>query len=37
MREAQIVHGALTVYDLPDLAAVLGGRLIVEPPSGPHP
>lgn len=27
---SQIVHGALTTYDLPDLAATLGGKLTVE-------
>jgi len=26
------VHGALTVYDLPDLAATLGGKLTIEEP-----
>jgi hypothetical protein len=25
---AQIVHGALVVYDLPDLAATLGDKLV---------
>jgi hypothetical protein len=27
---SQIVHGALTTYDLPDLAATLGGKLTIE-------
>ena len=31
MRAAQIVHGALTVYDLSDLATNLGARLTVAP------
>ncbi|MBP8130461.1 MAG: acetylxylan esterase [Candidatus Hydrogenedentes bacterium] len=31
------VHGALTVYDLPDLARTLGGKLTVEAPAGPAP
>jgi hypothetical protein len=26
------VHGALRVYDLPDLAATLGGKLTIEQP-----
>ena len=30
VQAAQIVHGALTTYDLPDLAATLGGKLTVE-------
>jgi len=29
------VHGALTRYDLPDLAAALGGRLVIEEPRDP--
>jgi len=29
----EIVHGALEVYDLPDLAGVLGDKLTVEGPS----
>ena len=29
---ALIVHGALTTYDLPDLAATLGGKLAIEQP-----
>jgi len=27
---SQIVHGALMTYDLPDLAAMLGGKLTIE-------
>jgi dienelactone hydrolase len=30
----QIVHGALLVYDLPDLAATLGDKLTIEQPAG---
>jgi hypothetical protein len=26
------VHGALTLYDLPDLAATLGDRLVLDKP-----
>ncbi len=29
------VHGALTVYDLPDLVRLLGDRITVESPAGP--
>jgi len=29
---SQIVHSALTTYDLPDLAATLGGKLTIEQP-----
>ncbi|HNR32527.1 MAG TPA: hypothetical protein PKI11_16680, partial [Candidatus Hydrogenedentes bacterium] len=29
------VHGALTVYDLPDLAATLGAKLTIEAAVGP--
>jgi hypothetical protein len=34
---AQIVHGALKTYDLPDLAATLEGRLTVEQPTDGKP
>ncbi len=34
---AQIVHGALQTYDLPDLAATLGDRLTVEQPTDGKP
>ena len=30
VQPVQIVHGALTLYDLPDLAATLGSRLTIE-------
>jgi len=37
VQAAQIVHGALQQYDLPDLAATLDGRLTVEQPTDGKP
>jgi dienelactone hydrolase len=37
VQAGQIVHAALTVYDLPDLAATLGGKLSLDPPVDGRP
>ena len=37
VEQSQVVHGALRMYDLPDLASTLGTKLNVEKPAGSVP